>query len=177
MDERRVRLATLATGVVLLLGAATVGYRLYVRPAQRLDERATSLHERLEEVRRRVAARPRLESEILSLRTSIRDGDERLLDDARLDDFVEVAGELARRHRVHMAKLEPGTLRAAQDARVLPVHVAVQGSFQRIYRWMVAVENAPHLARVASIEARVAKGSRVHAELRVDLYVRGSGQP
>ncbi len=171
MDARRLRLVTLGAGALLLVGFAIAGFVLDVRPTTSLRSRQSRLQSALREQSRTLEERPRLEADIAAFRVAREAGVQELPADPRLDEFVAQAGQEARRHRVRIVELQPGEVRADSTLGVLPVRVSAEGDFERIYAWMVALEGAPRLVRVESLQAHSAGGSAVRAELQLGLYM------
>ena len=171
MDERRLRIATLAIGALLLAAFAAAGFVLDLRPAANLRAHSARLHGSLEAQARVLGERPRLEADIAALESARIAGGLKLPAEPRLDEFVAQAGDEARRHRVRIVELQPGEVHADSSLGVLPVRVTTEGDFERIYAWMVALESTPRLVRVESLQAHALPGSDVRAELQLVLYM------
>ncbi len=170
MDEARLRHVALGLAALLLAGFAVAGWMLDLRPAPELRGRALALEGRLVRARRTLEERPRLEEEIAALEASRRAQALRLPEEARLDEFVADAGLEARRHGVRIVGLQPGEARAERGLGALPVRLTVEGDFERIYAWMVALETSPRLARILGLQAHTSPESDVRAELQLGLF-------
>jgi Tfp pilus assembly protein PilO len=157
---------------LLLAVVAAAAVPLFVRPARSWHERVTTLRSALAREQAELEERPRLQSEILQLGAGLERERRLLPHESRLDEFVAEAGSQARRHRVRIVQLQPGAPRVDSLVAVLPVRMTVEGDFQRVYAWMIALETSPRLVRIESLQASRTSGSTaVRTEVQVGLYM------
>ena len=171
MDERRVRLGVWVIAAMVGTAAIAVGARCYVGPALGWRERLATLRAVARQEQRTVASREALERANADLEVALVESRARVPAESRLDAFVADAGRSARAHRIRIAALQPGDVTLEGETRFLPVQVVVEGDFQRIYAWMVALENGQRLVRVDRLRASLQMGASVRAELRAQLFL------
>lgn len=172
MDERRVRLGVWLAAAVVGIAAVAFGVRCYVGPALGWRERLATLRAAAKHEQRTVAAGETLVRANAELEVALVESVARVPAEARLDAFIADAGRTARAHRVRITALQPGDVTLEGEARFLPVQVVVEGDFQHIYAWMVALETGQRLVRVDRLRASLQTGASVRAELRAQLFLR-----
>ncbi len=172
MDERRLRRGVWVMAAVVAIAAVAIGVRCYVGPALGWRERLAALRAVARQEQRTVASGDAVARASADLEVLLAESAARVPAEARLDAFVADAGRTARAHRVRIAALQPGDVTLEGDARFLPVQVVVEGDFQHIYAWMVALETGQRLVRVDRLRASLQLGASVRAELRAQLFLR-----
>jgi len=166
------RLGVWVIAAVIGIAAVALGARFYVGPALGWRERLETLRMVAKQEERTVASGDALARASADLGVALQESAARVPAEARLDAFVADAGRTARAHRVRIAALQPGDITLEGEARFLPVQVVVEGDFQHIYAWMVALETGQRLVRVDRLRASLQTGASVRAEVRAQLFLR-----
>lgn len=169
--EDRVERGTRLAALLLVVLAAVSSVWFDALPAWRGRARRNDLGDVASRETALAVARPAVEAHLLRLGEEVARGEARLPSVARLDDFVAAAGRSARAHRVRIVRLQPGDRRSGTEADVLPVKLTVEGDFERLHSWMVALEEHGHLVRFENLRAQALSSGGVQAELQVGLYV------
>jgi len=173
--ETRIRLVGFAAAALALVAAAFAAWRL-----AGTSPTSSHLGELQEAVRSRSAVLqdgPAVRLDVSHLREAVEHDAHRVPRETRLDQFLAAAGHSARTAGVRVLQLQPGELHSTPDGAVLPVRVSVSGSFERVYAWMVRLENGAPFSRVHGLHATRNPGGGVRADLDIDLVATGGGSP
>ena len=163
-------LGRIAVAIVLTAFVMLVIHRV-VRPSYAAQKDLAAFREAISILADAEGNVGQLDAQIRRITAEVERNHALLPPDLNLREFLEWLGAMARQTGVRVERLAPGVVDRHALYRRQPVRARITGDFERVYRFLVGLEQADQLSRVESLQIVGSPGGRqCAAEVAIALY-------